>query len=366
MAGNDRISNSQLWIFMVLTTIGVGAFTLPRAVAETAGPDGWLATIVGGLIMLLDYYIVSRLIKRYPGDALFEMAVKTFGKVIAVPVVLIFWAHGVIIIAGTLRIFGEVVKMTLLIRTPIEVILLCTLVPALILVRSGIEPIVRFDEIVFPIIILTLFLIIVFTLPGGDMSNLLPFMKSGPANFWSGVYNTIYSYSGFEFVLLIAPFLKNRSKALKSGIAAFSIVITVYTLLVVVCYGRFGIAETKELIWPTLSVIKSVDVPGSFIERLEGVAMTAWVLFAFTTLIAILYSISVIPSRILGHKEFKHFCSLVIPVVYIIAMIPNSVVEVYDFLGKALQYIGLPAVFGVPVLLLIVSAIRRSGARKNA
>lgn len=366
MAQKDKISNSQLWMFIVLTVIGIGIFSLPRTAAEAAGPDGWLVVFMGGLICLVDFYIISRLIKRFPSDSLIEISTKTLGKVLTAPVIGIFWLYSIVLASGVLRIFGEVVKMTLLVRTPIEVILIFILIPSLILMRCGIEPIARFDAIIFPVIIITFIIIILLLSKGCDFSNILPFMRTDFRQILKGSYKTIFSYSGFEFVLLLTPFLKNPEKSFKAGIIAFSIIIVTYLLIVIFSFGQLGIAESKHLIWPTLSAMNSVDIPASFIERLVGVAMTAWVLLAYTSIVPFSYFAALIASRALGQSDPKPLCSMVIPVIYFTAMIPGSIVEVYEYLDKLFVYLGTTSIIGIPVLLLIVSSIRKIGVKKNA
>lgn len=366
MIDNDKVSNSQLWILIMLTVIGVGIFSIPRSVAETAGPDGWMTTILGGLIALLDYYIISRLARKFPGDTLVEIAKKVAGKYLGFLLTLIFWIYMVSIIAMTMRIFGEVVKMSLLTRTPVEVILISFIIVVFFLARGGIEPIVRFDEVAFPIIFFTIIFSFLFILPKSDFTNLLPAFRTPPRKIFLGAYQTTYAYGGFEFILLIIPFIKNPERIFRSGLPAFILTILIYLLVVILSIAKFGVESVKKLIWPTLIAIRSINIPASFIERLEGVIMTQWILFAFTTIAPFIYGAALIPSRLLGHKEFRHFCAMVLPVVYFVAMMPDNVVESYKYLDIITTYLGLPAVFIIPLLLLIVSAMRKIGVKKGA
>lgn len=365
MIDNDKISNTQLWMFMVLSMIGIGVFSLPRLVADATKTDGWITTILGGLAALADFYIISRLARKFPGDTVVEMANKILGKFLAVPVLIIFWLHFLSAMAGVLRIFAEVLKMTLLLRTPVEIIMISLLVCVLILARCGIEAIVRFDESVFIILFIMSVIGIVLALPGADLTNIRPFMTSDIKDFLYGAYQTSFSYSGFELVLLIIPFINKPHRILSSGVIAFTVVILSYTLVVILSFGYFGLAEVKELIWPTLSLIRSIEVPGSFVERLEGIVMTQWILFAFTSLVAFLYGTAVLSSRTLKNKEFKHFCSIILPFVYIIALLPDNVPAVYEFLDNMVLYVGIPSLFVFPLLLLIVSYIRKIGESEN-
>lgn len=363
MIDNDKISSRQLVAFLILTMVGIGIFSLPRMVVETTKTDGWITTILGGIVALINFYIICRLAKRFPGDTLVEMAFKVLGKFLAIPVLLVVALYFLNTIAAVLRIFGEVVKMTLLIRTPIEIIMIALLILVLLLARSGIEAIVRFDEAIFIILFVLSIFGIILALPGADFTNLLPFMRTDVKDLLLGTFQTTYSYAGFELVLLIVPFIKKPDKIFRTGISAFVVVILTYSAAVILSIAYFGIAEVKQLIWPTLSLIRSIEVEGSFVERLEGVVMTQWVLFAFTSLVAYLYGASVLASRTIKNREFKHFCTILTPVVYLLAMMPDNVPQVYEILDKTIIYIGIPTLFIIPLLLLAVSSVRKLGVR---
>lgn len=362
MLDNDKITPSQLWVFIVLTVTGVGSFSLPRQVAEVSGVDGWITTILGGLIALLDFYLISILAKRFPGDSLVEILNKTLGKILGTILSLIFWIYMLSIVAMTLRIFGEVIKMSLLINTPIEVIFITILLTALMLARGGLEPIVRFDEVTVTIVFITIVSVFLLSLPESDFTNLLPMMRTEPVKLLYGTFQTVYSYVGFELVLLIIPFIQKPKEIFKSGIIAFLILTSASTFLVILSFARFGADDTKRLLWPVLSMIRSIEVPGSFIERLEGIVMTLWVLFAFTTIVPYIYGIGVVQSKILKQTEFKHFCTASIPVIYFVAMLPDNIAETYRYIDVTVKYIGVISVFIIPALLLIVSSVRKLGA----
>lgn len=365
MTDNDRISGTQILIFIVLTAIGVGGFSLSRLTAEAADQDGWISVIVGGMIAVLNFYIMSRLAKRFPGDTLVEMTEKSVGKVLSIPLLLVFWVYMLLIGAMTLRVFGEVIKMSLLLKTPIEVINIFMMLLVLWLARGGIEPIARFNGVVFPLIMITIFFIMLFSIPGSDFTNILPVFRSGPVNIIKGAYLSTYSYTGYEFILLIIPFIRKPDKIFRSGVIALTLTALIYTGVVILSFAKFGVADTKKLIWPGLTLIRTIEVPGSFFERLEGVVMTLWILFVFTTLTPFLYSLSVLPSRMLRHREFKHFCAIIVPLVYILSLIPENVTETYEYINIIYEYLQGPSVFLLPILLLIVSSIRKAGVRHN-
>lgn len=365
MIENDRISNIQLSIYIILTILGVGLFSLPRVVTEISEQDGWIAVLIGGAFCVVNFYVISKLYKKFPDYTVVEIAIKVLGKYIAIPFLLIFFLYLLFISSMTLRVFGEVIKMTLLLRTPIEVIMISILLLVLLLSRGGIEPIVRFDEIVFPIVIATILLVFIFAIPRTDFTNILPVLKTDPLKLLEGAYNSTYSFSGYEMVLLIFPFIKKQEKIFKSGMISLLIIALVYVFIVVLSLGKFGADNVKKLIWPTLTMIRSIEVPGSFIERMEGIVMTQWVLFAYTTIVPILYSLSIMLSRFLKQNEFKHICSIMVPFIYIFSLMPNNIVESYKYLDMITNYFGMPSIFVLPILLLIASSVRKTGENTN-
>ena len=363
---NEKISNYQLTMFIVLTILGVGIFSLPRVVAEATNSDGWITTILGGMIAIGEYYIISKLARKFPNFTFVEIAKEVVGKVLAIPIIFVFLLNTIIVSSMVLRIFGEVIKMSLLFKTPIEVILISFLLLAFLLARGGIEPIVRFDEFVFPIMIFSVILLLALAIPDSDFTNILPIMRTKPMDFINGVMETSFAYTDFEFVLFIVPFIKNREKIFKSGFIAILIVVAVYVGIVILSFAKLGVESVKHTMWPTLSMIRSINVPDSFIERLEGIIMPLWILFAFTTIAPSLYVLSKIISKTINHKEFKHFCTMLIPIVYIIAITPNSVVDAYKLLNFTVKYIGSISVFVIPILLYTVASIRKMGEKQNA
>lgn len=361
MVDNEKISGTQLCVFIVLAVLGVGAFSLPRQVAEAAGNDGWVTVLLGGAATFFDYFLISRLARKFPGDTLVEISMKITGKYVSYILLLIFWLYMLLVVSMTIRIFGEVVKMSILKRTPIEVILISLLVLVLALVRGGVEPIVRFDQVVFPIIVVTIVFIIIFALPRTDPTNILPFFRTSPDRIIKGTYQTMYSYGGFELVLLILPFIREPRKILRPGFISFLIIAGIYLSVVILSLFKFGALDVTKLIWPTLSLIRSIEIPGSFIERSEAIVMATWILLAFTAICPVTYGLALLPSRVSKQKEFKHFCSIVLPIIYILALIPDNISDAYAFLGAISTYMETPAIFLIPILLLIVSSIRKVG-----
>ena len=97
----DTLSPYQIAMIVIMTLIGVGIFSLPSQLAETAGTDAWFIIILGGLVSLVFINIIIALGNRFPGRTLPEYIEKIlgkfFGKIIIIAYIVYF-----IIFSGTI------------------------------------------------------------------------------------------------------------------------------------------------------------------------------------------------------------------------------------------------------------------------
>lgn len=365
MEDNDKISSAQQGMFQFLTMLGMGIIILPSFLVKGMQNDSWMFCAAFGLFNILIVFFISRLVRKYRGDGLMEMMHKIFGKglgnILAIPAFLFF----IFVVSSELRLFGETIKAYLLARTPLEFIILPLILATVALVRSGIEPITRFFEFVFPILAVLGILFALQCLPQSDYTNLRPFFRSHISDIQSLYSFTLYTYSGYELLLIISPFLKNPNKTFKVSYIVIAMITAVYTFLVIECLARFGVKETQSMLYPVISLIKSSDVPGGFLERTEGILMAVWVIFAFAKIVSYTYAYSVVSGDALKFKEKKHMVAFFIPILYILALQGDSIMDVFNIINKMTLYLGTYTIIILPLLMYIVSIVEgRKGDEK--
>lgn len=360
-----KISAMQLGILLIVTIIGVGILTLPRNVVEIAGPDGWILILLAGAFTMVLSLVLYSLAKRFPTQTIIEYSRDLVGRPLSVLIGVIFVTYYVIFSAFCVRIFGEVLKMFLLPKTPIEVITITFLLATSYLVRNGLEGVVRFYEIMIILMFVPYFLSLISGAPQGDFTNMLPVFQTSPTTLLQGTFEIVFSFIGFEVLLLFAPFVSNQKSIKKTLIIAISIITLIYIGSTVTVLATFGAYETKNLIWPLMSYIKSIQVPGAFIEQLEGVIMTIWVMFIYTTLATIYFAAAFICSKLSKTKEHSIFVIALLPITYILSLLPENVAQLYDWLGTFSIYAGALVNIVIPMFLLIVAKVRKKGVEAN-
>jgi spore germination protein len=361
MQEKGLVSNYGIFTTLVVTIVGVGAFSFPRGVAYTVGSDGWIVVLLSGIICFIFAYVMYKSTVFNSYKDINSILEDSFGRVIGVILAVVFAAFIVFYIGLSMRVFIEVVKVYLLEKTPTEFLILITILTATYLIRGEFDSLLKFNEISFWVMFISIFLVLLFTLNVTDFSNVLPVFTKSPGVYISSIKYTMFSFTGFEVVYMLMPRAKNKDKLGKVLFMSIAFVTVFYALLYIFVIAVFNKNEASILIWPTITMIKSIDIPGSFIERWEGVVMTLWIIFFFTTFTNVYYFSSDIVKKAFRLNDIRISLLLIIPFLYLIAMYPENIARVYDLLKYTVPPTGVVVYIVLPLLLLIIGRRRRKG-----
>ena len=364
---NDRIMSSQLSAILSVTIIGVGILSLPRVVVEGAGPDHLIVIALAAVLALVMGLIMVVLVKKFPGQTLAEFSEQLVGKVAGKILTAGFGLYFLIFAAIEVRVFGEVTKQYLLFQTPIEVLSITILVLAVYLARSGIEPIARMAEIIFPIATVIAIVTVLPIIGELDLSYIKPILRTPPWTIIKTVPTVFFSYIGIETMLLFSGFVKDTKKITRSVFLTIGLVTWFYLSVTWITVGRFGLVETTHIVWPVLELFKTVDIPGAFIENIEAFIMSIWILSVFMTLAVVYYASALCFSKVIEAKEHNYLVLPLLPVIYFIALLPNNIAQISDFMDIYSNYMGTFYVAVVPIVLLGISMFKKQkGGKKSA
>lgn len=359
---DDKITPIQLSATLIVQMLSIASLSLPSDVTTYAGASGWILVVSGTLLAMMFSLIVTRLSRMFAGDTFVEYSKKITGKFLGSVLSLVLVVYFTFFAAIQVRIFAEVLKMFLLYYTPLEIVIITMLLSGLYIVRHGIEPIARLNEIMLPVFVFTTILVLLPTLKDIDFTNLLPF-KMPLMAFLKGTVYTAFLFVGFESMLFLVPFLKKPQASSKYTIYAVGIAGILNLMLVILSITVFGARENTHLVWPVISLIKIISVPGFFIENLEGVIIGVWTLSVFTTIDTVLYIMSLGLSRAAGTNEHSYVALVLLPITYMIAMSPADLVQTFAMLRIVSFYGAAILTVIIPLLLMLMAKIRnmRSG-----
>lgn len=361
----ETISGVQLAVNLIAVMVGVRVLSLPRVIAEAAGPDGWLAYIIGGTLALGFAFVNGRLLIRFPGQTVFEFSKLLVGRWLAGIIGVVYVVFFLLAAGINLRYATSVIKVFLLDKTPQEFIAIIMLLAVVYLVRHGIGPLVRIQQLFVPVLLVILVSLLGLSFTKYTSGQFMPFMHKGVAPVLKGSLPVVQSFVGISTPLFLAAFLKQPKDAGRYFFIGTLVPVVLVFIVVVAAYGVFGDKELTYLVYPTVMLAKAIEVPGAFVSRLESFFMAFWIIAAFNVISSTYFSATLALAQMAGLRTHLPLTEVLLPIVLIISILPENMVIVEQWTGKMLL-LGMAAAFLIPLLLLVVAWLRKKGVAGGA
>jgi spore germination protein len=109
------------------------------------------------------------------------------------------------------------------------------------------------------------------------------------------------------------------------------------------------------MLWPVINILKAVNIP--FFGRVEFFFIFLWIGVGFTTIAAYLYLTTFSLTELLPIKNKNVFGLLLIPIISQLALLPQNVVQLFNYTTWLAQF-GTLLTFVAPLCLLIIAKLR--------
>ncbi|SHK48757.1 GerAB/ArcD/ProY family transporter [Tepidibacter formicigenes] len=356
ISSKEKITTSQAITLLISSILGVGILSLPRNLVDEVSGAVFIVLIISTMICIILGYFIYKVIYYFPNKTIMQIGEELLTKPGAYLIGFVFFIYYVYSMGMVTRIFVEVIKMYMLKKTPSEVIIILMLIVCAYGARKGIEGIARLSQILLILMGIPVIVIFFFSLQTADFTNLMPISNASIPKILPSIFNTVFAFSGFEAMLIIGFFLRKPKDAFKIQYITLIFIGLIYIFFVVITVAVFGQVETSHLMWPTLTLVKVIDIPGAFLENLDALVMGAWTLNIFMTICVFLYNASLIIADILNCKEAGYFNFPIIPIVYVISLCPQNLAHVYDILNSKFSLvIQIIAMAVIPTILFIIA-----------
>lgn len=364
-AMRDRITTSQLAVLTTSTMVGVGYLSLPRLLADHAGRDGWLSLLAGGAVLAGVVAVMVALGRRFPGQTVYDYSRAVLGRWPGGAYNLLLITYYSLAAAWVVRVFGDVLKVYLLERTPLEVLVITMLFTGAYLLGHGLNALARLQQAFFPLLLAPIVLVLALAQMQADYSELLPVLQDGWQGLLLAVPESFRALTGFGVVAFAMPFLRRPEKALPAALAGLGFTLCIYLGLFVVCVAVLGADVLPRLMFPVVDLARSIDVPGAFLERVEILFLSLWVITTFNVFSSLSYFALLGLSTTLGFREHRHLVYLYLPLTYVIALRPGNIVATIR-LSEVFSYLGFTAILGLLGIYLLALVRRQRGDAGSA
>jgi len=362
MAAGKKYGFSDFqWVaVMVSAILGAGMMTLPRAVGEIAGRDGWISIILAGFVAWTAALIIWLLCRKFPTRTLPEMSMLILGRPLGILVSALYSLYALVVCSLALRILLSMLSTWVFIWVPLPVFLILILIAIGYVGRMGAITLARLMEIKT---ILAVAIVFMFMVPLREFVslNLRPVGGEG-LKILQAVPNASFSFLGFEVMLIFFPFLINKNKALKLNSIALGLVTAAYAAGVVFVYGVLGLEYTLNLIWPLMTYMRIGSLP--FVQRVDNMLLFAWAGLIISVATVHYFSATYTLATLSKRKYHDIWVLVSLPLVYLLTNVPSNLAETFVF-SEIVGMIGYPFLLGMAVLLLLVAKIRGLDEREG-
>lgn len=351
----NKITNKQLVYLIIQAQIGVGILSLPHDVALIAKQDGWISTLIAGVLSQAILFIIWGLCRRFPDLSLYQILPILLGRVIGKLLILSYSLYFMVTGSLVLARYSDIIDKWILPRTPNWITMLLMLITCIYIVSEGLTSIARFYVLVSPILIV-LVVLISYSMKDANLLYIFPIGDHSILTILKGSKEAAFSMLGFELFLFIHPFVQSSGKEKLIAITIANTFVTFfYTFLVFAALVYFepnsDIGLTPE---PLLYMIKAYSF--QVLERTDLFFLSLWLVVVATSIANWLLLSSMGLASLFRKQRYVRFLPIVAGVDLILALIPDQgrdFEHFNQFLGPT-HYIFIVI---IPVLLFILSFI---------
>lgn len=357
---NKHLSNRQIAFMLFGVIVGYGSMDIAKNVVENAGSAGWITLIISTSIAMIITYIITYIGYIHENQTLYEYSEKLIGRNITAIFIIIYVVYFFSIFTMITRMTNEVIRLTILVKTPVwtlNLIFLLVVYYAVIKELRIISTICEFYGIL--IIFAAVFIeFIIFT--QGKLINLRPFLGDGNIQTYiEAVPKTIFPFLGMEVIVLIPLHREDNTKIFKYVISMIGVIGFLYIIIVESCISVIGVDDIVHYKDTFIAVLRRTDVPYlEFLRRLDGVFLIIWIMSVFCTIIIFAYGTVFFISKYVKNIKFSFITLIVLIVSFIVSQIPKTIDEVQESL-KYIGYLGLVCSIVIPVILLSLTKVKK-------
>lgn len=353
----ENISDKQGIILVTLFIIGSSVIEVSGLEAEK---DLWIAVIIGLMFALpLVFFVFARLLYIFPGKDLFDIIEICFGKYVGKVIILVFSLFMFEEGAELIRNVGQFIIVTSLNETSLLIPMACIVFLSIWVIKEGIEVLARWGEFFIIIIIFSLFIGILFSIPNMNINNIRPVLSNGLQPVFKGAFEVfIFPFAQTLSFTMIFSCLRMKKSPYRVYIISVLIGGTILFLISINGLLVLGSGYASEQYYANYAAIKRLKI-GNFLERIEITIATTFVLSGFVKggiyLLATCKGVTKL-------FKFKNYRFIVTPIAALMLNLAyfefDSVIDFFEF-SEVWYYYVFPFLVIMPIIILICAEIKK-------
>lgn len=360
---NDRLPPQVLSYFVVTVLAELNFLRAGGPIIRAAGPDAWLAVALGALGIATSVFVIVTLIKMFPDQTLVEIAQGVLGRVLGMVVIVLYIGYWLTRSGLIVHLQSHLYSRQLLPQTPEILLSLYMIVLSTYFARHGLEPMARLFWVLVVVFVLSIAPVVVFGVGSVELGRLKPVLVDGILPVLHGGWLAFVAASGVGILLMVGPFLTSFQGAMRSALFGVLIIAITAMMLIVLLVTRFGHVDAGDIVWATMVLVESIEIPGFTGFRLDPIFLTVWSLLIFGTVAVLQYCAISALRRLFGlHDNLLPALGTGLAIAGI-SMLPIPPPDLLHLVEVYSQFVVPFIVLGFPSILLVTARLRGHGVR---
>lgn len=323
-------------IFQLMTILGCTIISMSFLtiffVTKDIQQDALIVTTISIIVGLLFTWLFSKMFSAFPEQTIYTLLNTAFNKRLGSLILFLLSLYFFLLSTFTLRKNINFIKIYLLDATPIEFLILLQIIIILYGAWNGVQSIAKIAEFLIPFLTISILFLLIFIQSKIDYSNILPLGTSEITLLAKAFPYSLSIYIGLAIIPFFYPFLtrkRNFSKHLLITVGVSSLLVLFMYILTIAAIGD----EFPNLPYPAIALFQHIEVEIMFLERIAIFFILVFIpiLFVFNL---ITYFTSVLGLTYLFKlNEHTVFLILLLPIYYLLTIIPESISENFEKLA---------------------------------
>jgi spore germination protein len=361
MKNKFELSSIDMATFLIMSMFGVRILTLPRILAYEVEAGSWVSVLIAGFITMVLSFMMYWFNIKHPGKNGSEIVLITFGKYIGTLGIFMISIHTLGAAGLGLRLFGDTIKLYLLAETPFYAVAGLMIVVSFYAFNNGLKSITALVNILLPTVMALMVVLLLIPLTKADTTNMMNPFALGVVPLIRNFVPALDALYGFTILTYLMPYFKEPKGVKKWIVVGIGIPTFVYTSIVLLCVLVFGDDEMEWLLYPTVTLVKSIQLKTQILERAESLLISVWIIIVFMLLVFSFFVGYLNTKALIKTKEGTLKDRLVrygqIAILVAFTVLPQDVVQQKTY-GEYIQGLGRILMLGFIPAIVAVTAFK--------
>lgn len=345
---------TSIFVMYLLGSSLVGAGSL------SSSRDFWLSIVVAYAVTLPLALLYGRLMRLSPDKDLYDLQTELLGPVFGRVTSLLLTWFAFHLGSMIIRNCTEFIQLDSLRLQPQYITAIPIGILAIWCITSGRATLARWAAFMLPLFLTIVLVITLLSTKLWDLRNLLPFLDDG----WKPVLRDARNIAAFPFAeAALLPFilhpLRETRKAEKLMVLSFTVTMLVYVFVMLRNILVLGTQYISMLYYPSYIAISLINI-GDFLDRIEVLISTVFIIGAFVKITVCLYVASLGVSKVLSIGDSKSFAApLGLLMIVLSQFVYANVIDSENFVAHYYPYYAAPFSVVLPALLWLLAELRR-------